>query len=446
MAIYATHPDDEEDLYAEYLGAHAMPANDPLPAEAAAATVALEQQAAPEMASGEDMYAQYLATREPANDVQPMPRSSYEAPPERKRGSQWQTWLAMALDLALNKGTGAPQYVASLAQGGEDPYENYMRREQAKDRASVRDLRSAQTMAKPAAAKNEALEYRKQQDAAKAAAESERRNKDSPLSVAARQRIYDVRPDLAGKFDSWTAYDIEENPATSVLIQRLKGDDKLEDWQTQFGERKSEARAMEDYRQGNRKEMVDYGAATQEKKTANERAYNERKANIVGWEREEGAPPLTEGSVNEAMGTATGLAELRASVGKIREIDAQLSAMERAGVLAGRETEETARLKEELHNAGDAIRKIANFGTPQAAELAITYSRLPQIDTLDAWRNGAVKYKALLDSMESRAAAKLKVMGYRPAGSGRPATQQQAPAEPRQPRVWAIDELQEVTP
>lgn len=79
----------------------------------------------------------------------PQARSSYEEPPQSRPASKAPLIWATILDIALNKGVGAPQYVAALAKGGDDPYQNYMRREGAKDRASVRDAQARRGVLSP---------------------------------------------------------------------------------------------------------------------------------------------------------------------------------------------------------------------------------------------------------------------------------------------------------
>jgi hypothetical protein len=95
-------------------------------------------EALPDAAPEPDAFEQYLSSSQP----QQRP-SSYEAPPEVQKGDNKWLWIASALDLALNQGKSLPTYVSQMAAPDNSGYENWNRRNKARNDASARDSRAS---------------------------------------------------------------------------------------------------------------------------------------------------------------------------------------------------------------------------------------------------------------------------------------------------------------
>lgn len=375
---------------------------------------------------------------EPADTRPQVPWASYDAPPEvAAKDNKW-LWVATALDAVLNGGESAPQYLAQIAQPDTSAQQNWKARNQAMNDASTRSAQQAQ------------------------AARASRTDQRDTLSRERWQRQVEHEDALRTLDSPQTAQAREAAIASGVPAEQVAGmtGEQIMQWRPQLGTAVSQGRSFENATVGRehsdqlarRRMALNDGYANkrityqdylrqlqaideeESKKTAatdsatREETKMQKLAQIPGWERAPDAPPLTEKAVNESQSAVVALEKLRASVGKLAELRGKIGAADMAKSKLGIKTEAMAVAEQEVQNAANAIRQVANFGTPQAGEMAITYARVPEMASLDSWVNGAVKYEALLQSLDSQVGAELGVRGYRRLGENEEATPVMAPA------------------
>ena len=440
--MYPTTDEDEEQRILEEYLAMNQPALDELGGGAAPAQQ-LGVEALPAPMPEEDPIEAYAKmTSEPEGRPQ-TPWSSYDAPPQYKEKDNTMLWLAMGLDAVLNQGESVPQYLAQAAQPDTSAQKNWELRNKAMNDASSRAAQQAQA--------ERARMQPMGNDLARQRWEAEQREKaalnslDSPETQQWRKAAI-----AAGIVDEQTAAQMTAEqlkalrPQLGQAVSQERGFEYASEGRKQSDTLARRRMAISDAYATKRITYQDYlkqlNAIDEEeaKKTATETDIARKRAGeaIPGWVRDPNAGPLTESGVNAVKSTVVGLEKLRASVGKLQELRSQIGAEDMAQSKLGVKTPAMALAEQEVQNAANAIRQIANFGTPQAGEMAITYARVPEMGSLDSWINGKEKYEALLQSLESQAAAELKVHGYTRAPDGAaPSAPQPQRAPKRQPRV-----------